>query len=596
VAVPYAVPRSVTRSVPRSVPDRLFGGASMAALLLGSEANGLAFSAEDMSMVIRDVATPANAYSSSGIVNSSGTPIGIGGKLTYSAPSAKLCLQADGTYKYNAHNLCTYSEDFSVWTKSAALTRTTGITDPRGGTTAANFSGFTGGFQAINPTSASSVVGESYTFDIWILGTGTITLDWNGWTGAATCTLTGAWAKYTVTTVAQTTSAAPRIISYGGQTATAVSLAFGHIRLANSNTDYITTTSAALYALPYEYDTSGLPLGIRVEESRANLLLRSTEISNASWSKTDATVSADATTAPDGTLTADKLIEGSATSEHMTSQSAVTTAAAHTFSIFAKAGERTFIMLYHAQSTSARVFDLSAGTVGGTAGLGTPTTSTIEALPDGWYRCAIVVTATAASNSFRAYICSDASTYSYSGNSASGLFLWGAQLELGGFATSPIITYGTSLTRLADDITLAGTAFPLSASQGILAARWRYLSSAVGANAGIGLYGPNSQNLVDMRTTQMLVSSANVNVAAMSAGSISTSSARRAMSYALNDFAATYNGGTVATDTGGDAPVTLTILRLHVAATTLCLNGHLSELLYLPRNRASNAELQGFLA
>ena len=44
-----------------------------------------------------------------------------------------------------------------------------------------------------------------------------------------------------------------------------------------------------------------------------NLAKYSEDFSNASWSKTDLTVSPDATTSPDGTTTADKLVEGSGT-------------------------------------------------------------------------------------------------------------------------------------------------------------------------------------------------------------------------------------------------------------------------------------------
>ena len=50
-------------------------------------------------------------------------------------------------------------------------------------------------------------------------------------------------------------------------------------------------------------------LGLLVEEARTNLLLRSEEFDNASWTKTRSSVTANAITAPDRTLTGDKLID-----------------------------------------------------------------------------------------------------------------------------------------------------------------------------------------------------------------------------------------------------------------------------------------------
>lgn len=64
-------------------------------------------------------------------------------------------------------------------------------------------------------------------------------------------------------------------------------------------------------------EAAGTPLptagrGYLPEDSRFNLFLRSSEFDNASWIKTDTTVTANATTAPDGTATMDLLTQGAA--------------------------------------------------------------------------------------------------------------------------------------------------------------------------------------------------------------------------------------------------------------------------------------------
>jgi hypothetical protein len=167
-----------------------------------------------------------------------------------------------------------------------------------------------------------------------------------------------------------------------------------------------------------------------VLRSRYNLLTYSEQFDNAGWTKTNATVTANAAVAPDGTTTADKLVENGANSTHQSSQSVTTAAVAYTFSVYVKAAERSFVYLYHTQTTAGTVFNLSTGVTAGNSGLSAPTSATIEALANGWYRCSIVVTATAASNTFNIYPMASGAVgaYSYQGDGTSGILLWGAQL------------------------------------------------------------------------------------------------------------------------------------------------------------------------
>ncbi len=166
-----------------------------------------------------------------------------------------------------------------------------------------------------------------------------------------------------------------------------------------------------------------------------NLLTFSEQIDNAAWSKNNGTVAANTTVAPDGTLTADKFVENTSNSSHFIIQSATTTANIHTFSVYAKAAGRTFVLLYHDQSNSGAVFNLSNGAITTPSGIPLATASVTDA-GNGWYRCAITVTATAASNGFRAQLGDTATNYVYTGDGVSGILLWGAQLELGSAATT----------------------------------------------------------------------------------------------------------------------------------------------------------------
>ena len=203
--------------------------------------------------------------------------------------------------------------------------------------------------------------------------------------------------------------------------------------------------------------------GVLIEGARTNLLLRSQEFDNASWVKTRATVTANAVAAPDGTLTAEKLVEDStASNSHFIAQSPTLTAAAHTFTVYAKAAERSYIGLFIGTVGVGKYFDLANGAVLGNL-VGAPTSAAIEALGNGWYRCSIVFTGTAAPNAASVYLSPDGTSISYNGDNASGVYLWGAQLEAASFPSSYIPTTTTSAIRQADVLTYtAGVSYPLT--------------------------------------------------------------------------------------------------------------------------------------
>jgi hypothetical protein len=171
--------------------------------------------------------------------------------------------------------------------------------------------------------------------------------------------------------------------------------------------------------------------GVLIEGARTNLCLQSQTFDNASWTKNRASVSADAIAAPDGTTTADKLVEdATAANSHRLFQNITTTAIAMTGSVFAKAAERSRIYIRTDRSdttTPAVWYNLANGTVGtATTGM----TGSIYALGNGWYRCvATIDAALAGTSSFLIGMATADNSANYDGDGASGLYLWGAQLE-----------------------------------------------------------------------------------------------------------------------------------------------------------------------
>ena len=200
---------------------------------------------------------------------------------------------------------------------------------------------------------------------------------------------------------------------------------------------------------------TGRCLGLMIEEQQTNVLLYSEEF-DTGWTNTNASVTANATTAPDGTTTADKLVENSSTGNKEVNQGNITytSGTSLTFSCFAKAGERTRFRL---AATTARFdsstnayFDLSAGTVVTTTG--GFTSASIEAYPNGWYRCVgtMLPTSSGTNNVFITLVNTGTNT-GYTGDGSSGVFIWGAQLEADKDVSSYIPTTNATVTRNSDN-------------------------------------------------------------------------------------------------------------------------------------------------
>jgi hypothetical protein len=191
--------------------------------------------------------------------------------------------------------------------------------------------------------------------------------------------------------------------------------------------------------------------GLLIEEGRTNLYQQSEVFNDSFWTKTRSSISSNATTAPDGTLTADKLVEDTTASNTHTIQSTVTPpATAHTLSVFAKKGERTWIVLRLGGTNT--FFNLDDGTIAA----GSVNSPTITNFGNGWYRCAVT---SSLGTQGQFWLATNSTTTSYTGDGTSGLFIWGAQLEAGSFPTSYIPTTTGTLARSADVCNITGGNF-----------------------------------------------------------------------------------------------------------------------------------------
>jgi hypothetical protein len=206
-----------------------------------------------------------------------------------------------------------------------------------------------------------------------------------------------------------------------------------------------------------------------LEPQRTNLALRSEEFDNATWSKNNASVTANATTSPSGIVNADSLIELATTAFHGVSQSLTLSAVAYTFSFYAKPNGRNFIQWNNSLNTDFVNFNISTGAVGSSQNV---SGATAQSVGNGWYRCSFQYTATASTgNWFRLTLITSATSVrleNYLGDGTSGAFLWGAQLEAGAYQTSYIPTSSASVTRNADIVQKTGVSSLIGQTEGTL--------------------------------------------------------------------------------------------------------------------------------
>lgn len=205
---------------------------------------------------------------------------------------------------------------------------------------------------------------------------------------------------------------------------------------------------------------------------------------NAKWSKENATITANSTAAPNKTLTAEKLVENTAVSvEHRVRQNIIGILPDNLdveASVYLKAGERTWARLIFVKKDGTfpiANFDLANGAIGS---LGGGVTASIESVGDGWYRCTVAMNmgSGATTPAFIINIAAGNNVVSYTGDGASGIYAWGAQMSKGsgsyeGVSGAPILLSWTQASHRYHRVNLinsTGTTAPSLAIAAIGAA------------------------------------------------------------------------------------------------------------------------------
>lgn len=226
----------------------------------------------------------------------------------------------------------------------------------------------------------------------------------------------------------------------------------GYLRVAASNQPRI----------EFFANGSGQCEGLLIERARTNLVTATEQFFDSTYWPPSAAFNAPAPgiLAPDGTQTAYDIIEDISTGEHalrFPSTINIVANTQYTFTIYAKAAERSKFDLLLGGPTNwvnanrTAGFDLATGTMTGVGGA--PANGSIQALPNGWFRCRITSTTNATSVSpcsVNLRIYDNAGNGSYTGDGVSGLYVWGAQMEEGSFPSSYIRSNPTFTSRASN--------------------------------------------------------------------------------------------------------------------------------------------------
>ena len=257
-------------------------------------------------------------------------------------------------------------------------------------------------------------------------------------------TLTTSWQRFTITETSIATSSG---IDFGirrglaePMDSSATVFIWGmQLEQGSTATEYFpTTTRLNIPRIDY---TNGSCPSLLVEPQRTNLILYSEQFDNADWSKLNATITANTTTSPSGVSNADTLVitSGGYLLKLLTSFSAVS-GQSITASIFVKNQTTNFL-------------GFGGATIAGTD------VYSIENYGNGWYRHKVTRTFTVTVVGLIQYIIFD---------KVGTHFIWGAQLEVGAYATSYIPTVASSVTRNADVISKSGISSLIGQTEGTI--------------------------------------------------------------------------------------------------------------------------------
>ena len=342
-----------------------------------------------------------------------------------------------------------------------------------------------------------------------------------------------------------------------------------------------------------------------IRTATTNLLLQSEDFST-TWTNIESSENINVAVAPNGTTTADALVDTVNNSAHSISQNVAGCAGStsYTFSCYMKKGSKDFGALILSPNASwgtgggaAVFYDLTNGTITSI----TSATGTIQALPNGWYRCTATATTVASPGTVILRVCSSltGSTQTYQGNGDEAIYIWGAQLEQSTTVGEYIPTTAATATRTADVASISGSNFSswYRQDEGTVFVDFNGTNITSGQFPRILEFNDGtSNNLIRVQqyganTVRASAVTATVTQFAADNGSVAVGvRGKTAFGSALNDAALVTNGASPTTDATYLVPTGLTQIGIGgpPGAPTSLLNSTIRRLTYWPVRLGNN--------
>jgi hypothetical protein len=525
------------------------------------------------------------------------------GDMSVTRATTATRVNAAGLVELVPYNLLTYSQDFSnvIWVKNEATISSNIATAPNGTTTASKlientandshhvyqnatangvntFSFYAKKGERTFVYAYADSVGQGKCFNLTsgTLGVNIISAPIN----ATIESVGNDWFRCTIT-VSITSASALRIglcsadgtFSYLGNGTSGAFIWGGQLNEGTIKDYQKTETRLNIPRLDY---SNGTCPSLLVEPQRTNLVLQSSSFDNAAWTSSEVAIASNSTTAPDGTLTAETLTASTTNAAHYIFQGIITNSGnTVTFSCFVKNNGGNYVQflaggISFTISNPYQNFNL----INGTLAQGTIPNSTIENVGNGWYR--ISITIEAASSGFTGYfLCPILSGTTgrldaFTGNGTSGVYLWGAQLEAGSYATSYIPTTSASVTRNADVISKTGISSLIGQTEGTLfldyyasaenqdALTYAYLFLGGNATNNIQLYNIGTALYWYVRNTAGVIIDQTANQTL-----VAGTRYKIALAYKSGEYALYINGVQKRTSTNSSAPPAMSQFNLN---------------------------------
>jgi hypothetical protein len=489
-------------------------------------------------------------------------------------------------------NLLLWTQEFdnAAWVKTSVNPTANSVAAPDGTMTADTLTASGANGTTLQTYTAAAV---PYVFSVWLrrlTGTGNIQLTVDGST-YSTVAVTTTWTRFstTLTPAAGSRTAGTRIVTSGD----AVYVWGAQLEQASTATAY-TRNVGGVFPPRFDFNPITLaPLGILIEETRANRTLQSEDFTAAPWA---ATVSGTSTRVNSNTALGfmrGLVTATSASGGIRQSYTGLTSSQVYALSFYIQSTTTAvFVIMENGTATFGSPHSVTINPSNGTAGVLTGFTS-ISVQPFGPGYVYTLVTAPAGGTL--------AANFEWRILNNGDSILYGRpQFEAGAFATSYIPTAAAILTRNADRAAIVAPMFTpwFSASAGTFVAKFDLIGSATstlrrhvwnGTDAGnqrLSLRGIEPATGFPLAAIGTGTSVVSFNGTALTVNT----PVNIAVAYGTN-MAYSQNGAAAITD---PSTASVSISSLDIGsnlAGTLFLNGHLRSIDYYP-TRLSNAQLQ----